>query len=229
LFYHFQLPFCILADHSTKSVVLTIRGSWSVSDIFTDLSASPASFQAAGMPEDTVAHYGMVISTDRIIANLMEDNLLEKALAQFPDYDFVITGHSLGAGLAILVGAKLRPKYPNLKVFSFAAPSGMLTRKAAKYTEQFAFTLVYGNDLISRMSLESLEKLKCGIIETLTSCKLPKYRVVLNGFSYMILGIPSRDLEKTWYDVNEISTQTHPSTSTLLDRQVVATISHVSI
>jgi sn1-specific diacylglycerol lipase len=104
----------------------------------------------------------------------MEGNMLEKALSLYPDYDFVITGHSLGAGLAVLVGAKLRAYYPNLKVYAFATPNGLLTREAAKYTEQFVFTVVIGDDFVARMSLEAVENLKIGILETLQSCKLPK-------------------------------------------------------
>lgn len=110
----------------------------------------------------------------------MEGNLLEKALSLYPDYDFVITGHSLGAGLAVLVGAKLRAYYPNLKVYAFATPNGLLTREAAKYTEQFVFTVVIGDDFVARMSLEAVENLKIGILETLQSCKLPKVRNYLN-------------------------------------------------
>ena len=163
-----------MADHSTKSVVLTIRGSWSVSDIFTDLSASPKPFYADGMPKDTVAHYGMSVCCDKIMARLAKDNLLEKALDQYPEYDFVITGHSLGAGLAVLVGAKLFSKYPTLKVYGFATPSGLLSREAAKFTEHFVYTVVVGDDFIARMSLEAVENLKIGILETLQSCKLPK-------------------------------------------------------
>lgn len=163
-----------MADHSTKSVVLTIRGSWSVSDIFTDLAAGPRPFSAPGMPEDTVAHYGMSICSERILACLLQDNLLEKALSLYPEYDFVITGHSLGAGLAILVGAKLRARHPTLKVYGFATPSGLLSREAAKYSEQFALTLVVGDDFVARLNLEAVENLKVGILETLQSCKLPK-------------------------------------------------------
>ncbi|CRL00123.1 CLUMA_CG013403, isoform A [Clunio marinus] len=221
----FEIPFCILADHSKHCVVLSIRGSWSMSDIFTDLAAAPAPFHAQGMPENTVAHYGMSLCCEKILAKLMEDNLIERSLAQYPDYDFVITGHSLGAGLAVLVGAKLRPLFPDVKVYGFATPSGLLTREAAKYTEQFAFTVVCGDDFVARMSLESVENLKHGILETLQSCRLPKYRVVRNGFTYAVLGIPSKDLEKSWHEVTETPHQSNYS-SILLDPQSVATISH---
>lgn len=86
----------------------------------------------------------------------MQDNLLEKALNQYPEYDFVITGHSLGAGLAVLVGAKLYSKYPTLKVFGFATPSGLLSREAVKFTEHFVYTVIVGDDFIARTSLEAV-------------------------------------------------------------------------
>ncbi|KAL7050484.1 hypothetical protein ACKWTF_004097 [Chironomus riparius] len=221
----FEIPFCILADHKMKSIVLSIRGSWSLSDIFTDLAAKPEEFVAPGFPDNTYVHYGMAKCCDQILKNLEADNLLDKVMQMHPGYELVITGHSLGAGLSILVGAKLRAKYNNLKVYGFATPSGMLTREAAKFTEQFAFTVVVGDDCIARISVEAVEYLRTNILESLQSCRLPKYRVILNGFAYALLGIPSRDLEKTWYNVNEVSTQSNHS-STLLDPQIIATITN---
>lgn len=148
-----------------------------MSDIFTDLAAAPRPFYSPGLPENTVAHHGMAICCEIMIKSLMHDNLLDNALGQYPDYDFVITGHSLGAGLAVLVGTKLRPKFPLLKVYAFSTPSGLLSREAIKYTEQFAFTLVIGDDFAARMNLEAVENLKNGILETLQSCKLPKVSI----------------------------------------------------
>lgn len=145
-----------------------------MSDIFTDLAARPVEFTAPGFPENTYCHYGMAKCTEQILKQLEEDNLLDKILQQYPEYDFVITGHSLGAGLAILVGAKLRAKYRDLKVYGFATPSGLLTREAAKYTEQFVFTVVVGDDCISRISVEAVESLRTSILESLQSCRLPK-------------------------------------------------------
>lgn len=186
-------------------MVLTIRGSWSLSDIFTDLAAAPKPFYAPGMPENTVAHHGMVICCEKIIASLMEGNLLERALDQYPEYDFVITGHSLGAGLAVLVGAKLRAQFPHVKVYGFATPSGMLSREAAKYTEQFVFTLTVGDDFVARMSLESMETLKTGILETLQSCKLPKVEQIIiiiffaySNVSFCLNSLVSSDLERIY-------------------------------
>lgn len=176
-----------MVDHKTKSIVVSIRGSWSISDIFTDLSARPGEFTAMGFPENTYAHFGMIMSCNQILKNLMDDDLLDKILATYSDHQLVITGHSLGAGLAVLVGAKLRSKYADLKVFGFATPNGLLTREAAKYTEQFVFSVVIGDDCFARMSLEAVESLKIGVLESLQSCRLPK--VPFFDFSQIIIKI----------------------------------------
>jgi sn1-specific diacylglycerol lipase len=210
-----------------KSIVLTIRGSWSMSDVFTDLSALPQEFHADGFPDNTYAHYGAAKCCEKILNKLTKDDMLDKIFDLYPGFDLVITGHSLGAGIGILLGAKLRSKYKNLKVFGYGTPSGLLTREAARMTEQFAFTTVIGDDWVARLSIESIENIKIGVLETLQSCRLPKYRVILNGLQYTLLGIPTQHLEKTWYNVNEASSQSNHS-SVLLNPEIISTITNVS-
>ncbi|XP_059622372.1 diacylglycerol lipase-beta-like isoform X2 [Phlebotomus argentipes] len=202
----FELPFCVLADHSTKSIVLSIRGSFSFRDVFTDLTANCERFEAPGMPPDSVAHRGMVAGVEQLMKRLRETNIIERAFTTYPEYSLVLTGHSLGAGVAILLGAKLRPKYPDLRVYAFATPAGLLSREAARYTETYAFTVGVGDDFVMRLGVDSIENLRAMIIETIRACKLPKYRIMLNGFGYAIFGVPSRDLETTFFDVTQIET-----------------------
>jgi hypothetical protein len=52
--------------------------------------------------------------------------------------------------------------------------------------------------------------------------------VLLYGLSYALRGIPADDLEKHWYDVNELPTDSR-NFSTLVDQRTVATIEHVRI
>jgi sn1-specific diacylglycerol lipase len=76
--------------------------------------------------------------------------------------------------VAILLGAKLRPRYPDLRVYAFSTPAGVLSREAARYTEQYAFTIGIGDDFVMRLSIDAVENLRTSIIETLKACKLPK-------------------------------------------------------
>lgn len=48
---------------------------------------------------------------------------------------------------------------------------------------------------------------------------------MLNGLGYMLFSIPSRDLETTWYDVTQISSQPRAGKSPLLNERPAATIS----
>lgn len=112
----------MIADHKTSSIVIAIRGSISLRDIFTDLTAASDRFEAEGLPPDTMAHKGMSEGAIYVAKRLKECGVVEKARAQYPEYDLILTGHSLGAGVAALLGLKIRPKFPDLKVYAFATP-----------------------------------------------------------------------------------------------------------
>lgn len=164
----------MLADHSTKSIVISIRGSLSMRDVFTDLVANAERFEAPGMPPESSAHRGMVAGVDCMLKRLREGNMLERICNMYPEYTLVLTGHSLGAGVAILLAAKLRSRFPDLRVYAFATPAGLLSREAARYTEGYAFTIGVGDDFVMRLGVDSIENLRTSVIETIRACKLPK-------------------------------------------------------
>lgn len=49
----FELPFFVTVDHETSSIVIAIRGSLSMRDIFTDLTAIVEKLDAYGVPPDS--------------------------------------------------------------------------------------------------------------------------------------------------------------------------------
>jgi sn1-specific diacylglycerol lipase len=170
----FELPFCIFLDHSKKQIILSVRGSLSFRDVFTDLTADATEFQALGFPPNSYAHKGMVICATKLIEKLEEENLLDKIKETYPEYCLSLTGHSLGGGVSILIGAKLREKYPDLRVYAFATPAGLISREAARVTESFCFTVGVGDDFVMRLCVESIEDVRTKVIETLKASKLPK-------------------------------------------------------
>lgn len=172
----FELPYCIMLDHKNKQIVISVRGSLSFRDVFTDLTADASDFQAFGFPPNSTAHRGMVIGAEKLLDRLEEGNLLDRVCNTYADYTLTLTGHSLGGGVSILIGAKLREKYPNVRVYAFATPAGLLSREAARVTESFVFTVGVGDDFVMRLCVESVENIRTNVIETLRACKLPKVR-----------------------------------------------------
>ncbi|KAI4462137.1 diacylglycerol lipase -related [Holotrichia oblita] len=169
-----------------------------------------------------MAHKGMTFGAKYVYRRLKESAILDKALALYPEYGLVLTGHSLGAGVAALLAIIMRPKYPDLRVYAFAAPAGLLSREAARVTESFVFTVGVGDDFVMRLGVDSIENVRTGIIQTLHASRLPKYRILLNGFGYALFGVPPGDLESTWK--NDDLESTTPGTSPLLGRRPVPTV-----
>ncbi|KAH0818256.1 hypothetical protein GEV33_004535 [Tenebrio molitor] len=175
----FELPFCVIADHKTSNIVIAIRGSISLRDMFTDLTATSEKFEAEGLPPDIMAHKGMTCGANYVSRRLKEVGILDKALAMYPEYGLVLTGHSLGAGVACLLALQIRHKYPDLKVYAFSTPAGLLSRDAARLTESFVFTVGVGDDFVMRLGVDSIENLRTGIIQTLHASRLPKVRTIV--------------------------------------------------
>ncbi|CAM9551556.1 unnamed protein product, partial [Discosporangium mesarthrocarpum] len=89
------LAFFVSLDHTTRSVVLSIRGTFSVSDTLTDMLCGSVDF-LEGTAHQGVARSAMALWDD--VRGGIEDLLREHK-----GYQLVLTGHSLGAGAAILI------------------------------------------------------------------------------------------------------------------------------
>lgn len=88
----FQVPFCVIAHHKTSSIVVAIRGSISLRDVFTDLTAGAEKFVAEGIPSDSMGHKGMIAGAKYLKKRLEEVSVLERAFAMYPHYDLIVTG-----------------------------------------------------------------------------------------------------------------------------------------
>lgn len=66
--------------------------------------------------------FSIYLGANYIAKTLKEVGVLDKALATYPDYGLIVTGHSLGAGVACLLALKIRYKYPEVKVYAFSTP-----------------------------------------------------------------------------------------------------------
>jgi sn1-specific diacylglycerol lipase len=180
-------PYAIVIDHDWQSIVIVIRGSESLEDVLTSLTIRPTSLEEVGNlcgfdGSDLYAHSGMLTSTiwiyNDIQAKGVLDNLLLDEQSKFANYRLRITGHSLGAGCAAILSLMLRPKHPNLRAHCFCPPGCTLSETAAIECEEFLTSYVNNDDIIPRLSVNSMENLRFDVVEMIARVKVPKVNVV---------------------------------------------------
>jgi len=93
------------------------------------------------------------------------------ALPDCSGYELLVTGHSLGGGLATVVSLLLKAKYPELVCFAYSPPGGMLTLPLALQTRSYIFSLVVGDDMVSRLGLRSIFALREAMFDMVPKMK----------------------------------------------------------
>ena len=108
-------------------------------------------------------HEGMLLSAQRLCRRIQS---LVKTLAVDAEYRILLSGHSLGAGVATLAGLILRSQYPSiedrLQVCAFAPPP-VLDHDSALASSTYVTSFVHNADLIPRCSLFNLAILLKGL------------------------------------------------------------------
>lgn len=146
-----------------RTVLIGVKGSSNFEDLLTDCCGLavkytlPAPFCSSGTTE-IAAHEGIYISSRRLADDL---EAIVKHVVLPNGYNIVITGHSLGAGAAAMVGILLRSRFSQLKrdsrlqVLAYASPP-ILDRDSALACVPFTTTIVNDADVIPRASLHNL-------------------------------------------------------------------------
>lgn len=103
----------------------------------------------------------------------------------------MVTGHSLGAGTAVILSLKLKKDYPNIKCIAYSPPGGLISSSLADYTKSFVMSVVVGDDIVPRLSLRSVHNLKADILKEIYHCHLPKYKIIWK-YSVSFLSNPNK-------------------------------------
>ena len=145
-----------------KEVVLTISGTKitphpSAADIMLDLHAQSEAFHHGK------AHEGMAIACDTILRLIM--GKLEEVLHAFSDYNLVILGYSLGAGVAQLVTLRLSDgpeseRIPNsVKLYGLCyGPPPIYKSSIAGFSHPNIYCVIDHNDGLPTLSVHTLTK-----------------------------------------------------------------------
>lgn len=184
----YEIPFLVALDHRKESVVVAVRGTMSLQDILTDLSAESETLDLGYDLQDCLAHKGISQAARYVHRRLVSDGILSQAFSVAPEYRLVVVGHSLGAGAAALLAFMLRGAYPHVRCYAFSPPRGLLSKSLHEYSKDFTVSLVLGKDVIPRLSVANLEDLKRRILRVIANCNKPKYEILLRGCWYELFG-----------------------------------------
>lgn len=181
-----KCPYAIVVDRPKKSIVIAIRGTLSLEAAAADLSIRPELLEnfrdrCEGLNDPSLSgefcHSGMLKCALRIYNDLKRHRHLESLLtakdARFPEFQLVCTGHSLGAGVAAVLGLLLKGEVPILRCLCFAPPGCVLSEGAA--SQDFITSYVLGLDIVPRLSLHSMECLRDDVLRMIARIKVPKH------------------------------------------------------
>lgn len=119
----------VVRDRARRTIVVGIRGTWSPHDVLTDLCCTAEECEVEstsglsamlGSTDVVRAHHGMLQAARSVQADV--EAILDEEVKSNPDYELVIVGHSMGGGIAALLGILWQSRFPNLVVYVYGAP-----------------------------------------------------------------------------------------------------------
>lgn len=185
---YLEIPFYVAVDRRFSSVVVSIRGTLSLQDALTDLSAKGVPLEIDGV-SDAFCHSAMLRCAEYVKAELENRQLLEKAFSSLEEGSrLFIVGHSLGAGVAAILTILLKSSYPNIACFAYSPPGGLMSLSASHYTQDFVCSVVVGDDIIPRLSMPNMCYLKIQLLRALCTSNTPKYKILASGCFRILCG-----------------------------------------
>eukprot|EP00277_Geminigera_cryophila_P015621 CAMPEP_0179440354 /NCGR_PEP_ID=MMETSP0799-20121207/23944_1 /TAXON_ID=46947 /ORGANISM="Geminigera cryophila, Strain CCMP2564" /LENGTH=262 /DNA_ID=CAMNT_0021223601 /DNA_START=24 /DNA_END=809 /DNA_ORIENTATION=- len=128
---------------------------------------------------------------------------------QYRGFGVVLVGHSLGAGVVSLLSMQLKATghecYTSLECIALSPPP-TLSPGAAAAGRRYITTVVVEDDLVSRLSLRSLQLLRVRAVEALLLCRQPKWQVLLFLGVFRRLS-PSEDILRQYFFLNPFSAE----------------------
>jgi len=195
-------PMGVLLDHEYRQIVITIRGSADITDCVSDIGVIPTFFDPLNLagpshrrfpPFDTTEDFfvptvWLGIAEDHV-RMLRGKRILESLLdpscnnCRTTGYAVVVTGHSLGAGVACLVALILRGRLPEdvrVHYVGFEPPGCVLSMRLARETQRLNWVSgVTAYDFVPRLSVQNSKRVFNRAMEELEQCTRSKFQICL--------------------------------------------------
>jgi hypothetical protein len=154
--------YILTRDRQLGAIILAIRGTHSLKDAFTSLTASSKPhhvFDSNGVVLG-YSHFGMLAAA-RWLKSQVADKLVESLEAN-PGFRLHLVGHSMGGGTAAMLTMMLRETggcFSDVTCTAIACPACM-TLELAKSCGSYVTTVIHGADVIPTISPGSVDALR---------------------------------------------------------------------
>lgn len=200
-------------DKRKKLVILGIRGTHTVYDLITDIvSSSHEERKSQGFS----SHFGTAEAARWFLNHELET--IKRCLKQHEGFSLRLVGHSLGGATASLLAIMLRQKSSKELGFSpdivsaigYATPA-CISRELADSCAEYVTTVVMQDDIIPRLNVASLTRLRNEILLTDWTSVLEKedWKNVVDLFTNAKLVVTSvQDVARKLVDYAKFRSQT---------------------
>lgn len=135
-------------------------------------------------------HKGIYEITTAIMAELTTEGIFSKIENDviMKDYKVIVTGHSLGAGVAALMAFQLKslPGFEEIGkrtiAYCYSSPGFLISAHAVPYFRTFCTTVILGDDFVCRISPHNTHKLKSLIVEKIKTSTERKVDIIRTHF-----------------------------------------------
>ncbi|CDO93757.1 unnamed protein product [Kluyveromyces dobzhanskii CBS 2104] len=157
----------VAVDHGREVVMLSFRGSSTRQDWFSDFEIYPTEYKPSSTEQyerlvndgeisechNCMIHKGFY----RFIKTLSKDFLqrVERIFKRYPDYNLVVTGHSLGAALASICGIELKLRGHNPLILTYATPK-MFNEEMKNWVDELFGTHDIHDECVEKGEVELL-------------------------------------------------------------------------
>ncbi|ELP84629.1 lipase containing protein, putative [Entamoeba invadens IP1] len=163
----FCCAYFIALDPSINALVLSIRGTFSLNDIVSDMILYNSEFSYHG--EDGVVHSGIYKTALETFKDAKDH--IENALKNYPNLKFLITGHSLGGSVAQIITLLIKQWRPEWDIHCYAiAPAPIFGENLATNEEVRSLidSVIFDSDMVPSLSMASCKHLVARMNKVLT-------------------------------------------------------------
>lgn len=149
----------VAADRANKCIVVSIRGSLELGDLLSDVTAHPLEVDLMGT--DGWVHQGIMAAATYI--HCCTKDALEEAAQKFPGWPLLVTGHSLGGGVAAILTMLLNQSggidgLGKIRCITIG-PAAVMSAPLAHACDDIAISVILGSDPVPHLSYASVENL----------------------------------------------------------------------